>query len=270
MRYEIDGLNVTKLFRESHFPAGEKNITISPWDTPEDKEQEVFFVDKCSGHLHLMSIGMKVDILRRTGFKRISLVLPYLPYARQDRYTVPGASFALKVAAKFINSLDLERVYVVDAHSDVSGVIDNLWDMPIHSIVNDVLFEHPDIVNVIAPDAGAAKKIYTLMSNFAAKKNIVVATKHRDPATGDINGISVPDVEGPCLVIDDICDGGRTFTELAKVMNNEKKYLYVTHGIFSKEDVFNSYDAVWTTDTTKHIPMQANVIPVDWGQKQRR
>jgi len=182
MRYNIEGRDVSKLFDMSLFPAGEHNILIKEWSFPPHVDDNVFFVVKGGGNVSLMEIGMKVDILRRAGCKNISVVIPYLPYSRQDRYTVNGASFSLKVFATFINSLGLNSVYTVDAHSDVSGVVDNLFNLGITDCVDYILTHNPEIKTIIAPDAGATKKIYDTIGKSKYKEQIRIktASKHRD------------------------------------------------------------------------------------------
>lgn len=255
--YNIDGENVSGYFTCSTFPSGEKNIFIKEFEHERLPHDDVFFIHN---DFDLMALGMKADILHRAGCDKVSLVLPYLPYARQDRYTVNGASFSLKVFANFINNLGFYRVYTVDAHSDVCGVINNIINLSIRPILEEVLsnFKMPLI---ISPDAGAAKKIHDQVS-LTECRGLLVASKHRNAATGEINGISVPHIsnDNDILVIDDICDGGRTFIELAKILpSTSKKYLYVTHGIFSKGEVFDYYDQVYTTNSFNHQNERGNL-----------
>ena len=111
--------------------------------------------------------------------------------------------------------------------------------------------------DLISPDAGALKKIYNLQTFVGQNRcdNIRIGMKHRDTETGQITGTSV---DGQPLrtigvVVDDICDGGRTFIELAKTIRKDyaKLILCVTHGIFSKglEPLFEWYDEVHTTNS---------------------
>ena len=146
-----------------------------------------------------------------------------------------GEAFSIKVMARLINSIGARRVTIYDPHNDVTtALIDN-----VHVIEQHKLVPMLDGVTLVCPDAGAEKKIQKL------KRPYISATKIRDPETGDITATHVyaDDLTGnKCFIVDDICDGGRTFIELGKVLREkgaESVELYVTHGIFSKGfDVF--------------------------------
>lgn len=175
-------------------------------------------------------------------------MIPYFPYARQDRVMTDGEGLSLRVAAKMINQCNFKWVEVWDAHSDVlaaffpEGV---LHAIPQHELVID----HPDfradsVDAILSPDAGASKKIYKL----AKKLNVPVIEcgKKRNVVTGEIIGTTIGNLPDDhqnlknIWVFDDICDGGATFLNLAKAFKEaypDKEYtlnLFVTHGIFSK------------------------------------
>ena len=166
---------------------------------------------------------------------------------------VAGESLSIKVVADFINSLGFTTVFCEDIHSDVGvALINNLvhikqeacaWNLP--------NFERPANTILVSPDAGAAKKVFAVAKKLGYNE-VVTASKERDVATGRIVStvVELPDnfELKTYLIVDDICDGGRTFIELAKAIKNAVNYngericLYVTHGIFSAGmDVFNGY-----------------------------
>lgn len=179
----------------------------------------------------------------------IELFSLYVPYARQDRYCEKGEAFGVKAFGRLLNALGFSRVVIADPHSEVTpAVVNNLDTIAQHDIAFKMLGWKLRMENfeLVSPDGGALKKIFKL----GTKMNLQVhcADKIRDTATGDIirTDISVQDFKGANLmIVDDICDGGRTFIELAKVLrerNAGKIELYVTHGIFSKGvDVFDGY-----------------------------
>lgn len=179
----------------------------------------------------------------------IELYSLYVPYARQDRYCEQGEAFGVRTFARLLNSLNFSRVVVADPHSEVTpAVINNLQIMPQHEIAFYMLGWklRMDNFELVSPDGGALKKIFKLGTQMNLK--VHCADKIRDTATGDIirTDISVQDFGGANLmIVDDICDGGRTFIELAKVLrdrNAGRIELFVTHGIFSKGvDVFEGY-----------------------------
>lgn len=169
------------------------------------------------------------------------LVMLYVPYARQDRVCEPGEANGIGAFAEALNNLNFDRVTVADPHSDVTpAVIHNLFVIPQEEIAMFAInwklrMEEFDLVS---PDGGALKKIFKLAKPM--QLTVHCAEKIRDTKTGDIvkTNINVEDFGGKNLmIVDDICDGGRTFIELAKVLrerNAGKIELFVTHGIFSK------------------------------------
>lgn len=207
-----------------------------------------------------MALLMASEIVDRAKPIGKSLILPYFPYARQDRVTKREVAFSLKVAAKLIDGLGYDEVVSCDVHSDVTVALVN--NMRVVSQAEIITHHFPaldafiksDITAIIAPDAGAAKKAGTIASAY--KLPLFQATKVRDTSTGEIKGTKIYDDmrNYECLIVDDICDGGRTFIELAKVLRDSgasKVYLYVTHGIFSKGlGVFSGLiDGVYSTNS---------------------
>ena len=187
----------------------------------------------------VMALLMVVDALRNLDSKVVIKVhIPYLPYARQDRVCNTGEAFSLKVFTQIINSLNLDEVSVCDPHSDVAtALLDRVRVIPQHVMVARIPNVDKLDVVVVSPDAGAEKKAFKAMQQIGAD-GIIYASKVRDTKTGDIVATRVPPWDNMTpnsrlLIVDDICDGGRTFIELAKKLPNNHKYLYVTHGIFS-------------------------------------
>ncbi len=185
--------------------------------------------------------------------------MPYVPYARQDRVCSPGEALSIKMFANLINSMNFKRVFVNDVHSDVTLA---LIDRVEHREQIEVLYRAvADAQNttarclLISPDAGALKRVLKISQLFDIR--MISANKIRDPLTGDITGTEVHGsvLNKHCIICDDICDGGRTFIELTKVLKAKGAYrvtLIVSHGIFSKgiQILINSgIDAVYTTDS---------------------
>lgn len=216
----------------------------------------------------VMALLLATDALRRL-YKGIAvevhLQLFYFPYARQDREMVPGESLALKVFANLINAQQYTSVTVLDPHSDVtSAVLDRVLVMDQSHIFKQGRFEYgapmdhlPDLRETIfiAPDAGAMKKVQKLAETFEAK-GVLFAHKVRDVRTGKITHTDFHgDVEDQqLLVIDDICDGGRTFIELARVLETKHPKsvdLFVTHGIFSHgyDELKAHFNRIYSTNS---------------------
>ena len=223
----------------------------------------------------VMTLVMITDALRQMGVEHIRLTIPYIPYARQDRVCNKGEAFSIKAFAAIINSLNFSSVVVYDPHSDVSTacldrvvVLNQAEIMNKHIALRNWLTEAyltsstpaeaQEVLPtyLVCPDAGAAKKIYTVAKTVPYFKGIIFAEKVRDVATGEIVKTRVSELpddvaNARLLVVDDICDGGRTFIELGKVLRPYCKELnlYVTQGFFSKgmEAFEPFFDNVWST-----------------------
>ena len=225
--------------RSIKFPGGEINVDIRETGT-------VFTLE---AHLHssddIMELLLATDALKRCNAKdiEINLVLPYIPYARQDRVCNYGEALSIKVFCDLINAQNYNSVTVYDPHSDVAPALLNNCIIYEQWELIDEIWDYIDMNNtvLVSPDAGALKKTYKLAKQHGFG-NVVTADKSRNVATGEITGTilhgSNLDIGNKdFLIVDDICDGGRTFTELAKKLKpltNGKIYLYVTHAILSK------------------------------------
>lgn len=228
------------------FKGGEEQVKIDLKHAPKGGIGFVDITAKIKNSTDVMALAMLVDACSRLeglhNHAEFTLHLPYIPYARQDRVMNPGEALSIKVFANIVNSLGFDKVIVDDPHSDVSAALLN----NVHIRGQDVLLsEMKDLGNsllysksliVVAPDAGARKKAQKVADRF--KLPIVEAGKVRDLQTNEITGTAVfGDVDGKvCMIVDDICDGGRTFIALAqalKAKGAKRVILYVTHGIFS-------------------------------------
>lgn len=206
----------------------------------------------------VMALWLLTDALRRqAGLTAIHLDLPYVPYARQDRVCNPGEALAAKVFCQMINAQNYASVTIQDPHSDVvPALIDRAHVVDASTALAQVI-SRPEFaggVTLLAPDAGARKRVLGLAKKLGVA-DVIFADKVRDTRTGAITRTEVQgDIPAqPILVVDDICDGGRTFTELAAALakaSSQPRYLYVTHGIFSKgvEALLKDYQALYTTD----------------------
>jgi len=242
------------------FPGGESCIRINPESFRGVPGYEAVVVLEFESNSDLFDLALLVDAYRRIvpGGKLI-LRMPYVPYARQDRVCNPGESLSIKVVADFINALKFEMVVIFDPHSDVAtALFDNVSVIPQEWYAVTVARRWGDPSNaiVVAPDTGASKKAFKFFQK-GQFGGFVKADKVRDPLSGKIVATSVAGIphigDKDFLIVDDICDGGRTFTELAKVLRpltNGNIVLYTTHGIYSYgTEVFdNLIDAVYTVN----------------------
>jgi ribose-phosphate pyrophosphokinase len=202
----------------------------------------------------------------------VRLVIPYMPYARQDKEISNEQTFALRPFAALINRMQFKEVLAVDVHNVAftKEKIDhfvNIEPIGFHTDVTSAV--DPDFV--IFPDAGA-KKRYQYIDDYP----IIVFNKKRDQATGKILDVEVvektsnvpPDQKTVGLIIDDICDGGATFIGIAdeakKLFPNMKLHLAVTHGLFSKGRKVLT-DAGLTLHTTNSLVRNPDDFPLEEG-----
>jgi len=221
------------------------------------------------------------NALRRMGVKERHLYIPYLLGARSDRQFVKGGnSYLVDIIAPQLNQTVKElngevrnlfsSVTVIDAHSDVSSACIN--NLNVIDNVNVVKFALTDLIApavglsqtvIVSPDAGAMKKIYHVAESINYTGDILIASKHRDIKTGKILSTDVPlkpsHSNKDFIIIDDICDGGRTFIEISKVINqiypDARCYLIVTHGIFSAGfgELTEWFDGIYCTNSIKDV-----------------
>lgn len=228
---------------------------------------EAFITVRSEGLLNdeFFEVASLVDILRSINNRiSIGLFIPYTPYARQDRRMDRHDAFSLKQYADNLNSLNLDEVVVLDAHSDVApAMINNCKNIPQSFILGTE--EGRSMMGwanvIVAPDAGASKKILKAAGVLGIPHDqVVYMEKERDTRTGSILGTKVASdpsilVGNTALIVDDLVDGGRTFIECASALYTAGAThvgLFVTHGIFSyglQPLIDAGIDRIWTTDS---------------------
>ena len=234
------------------FPGGERHINVG-----QIGEALTFRVEsKIRSSDDLMDTMLICDALyRKAPHIPITLCLPYLPYARQDRVCASGDPFSLNVISRMLNSLSVQQVVTFDPHNirECAKSINAFRVIPNTQFVEDIIDEvRPDFL--ICPDAGARfkyAKIWEMLPTTFCRKN-------RDPLTGKLSGFSLdknsfmPNRYSRGLVVDDICDGGGTFLGIADLFEGKVDlHLTVSHGIFSKglRDLFSKFSTIHTTDS---------------------
>lgn len=254
--FDIRSGRRTIRFEASTFPGGEPHIRILDELGPDD---EVLITHRINSFNDLGLLLIAVDALHRMRVDVISLVVPYFPAARQDRVMTPGESLSCKVYADLINGLGLEEVTIFDPHSDVvPALLDRCTVVPNHAFIAAVVKRLAALPLLVSPDGGALKKIHGLAKHLGGMP-VLECGKSRDVRTGALSGFIVPmeDLNGrPCLIVDDICDGGGTFLGLADELRKRNAgplHLAISHGIFSKgtELLRQKFDRVFTTDSIR-------------------
>jgi ribose-phosphate pyrophosphokinase len=262
-------------YRISRFPDGQQTVDLTDWNDLMIYEDPVKISSRLNSFKDLELIICSVAAIRNIKPNReIALHVPYFMGARSDRkFADGGINYLKQVICPIINSLKLDSIIVLDPHSDVlEACLNNYEKIDNHLIVKHALTKIDNKNNaqericLVSPDAGAYKKIFDVAKKFGIQ-NVVTANKVRDMKTGNILKTEVPNLPSSTgdpnsvndgmkyVIVDDICDGGRTFIELAKAIKKErisaKIYLVVTHGIFSAglKELNQHFEGIFTTNS---------------------
>lgn len=230
-------------YKISQFPDGQQQVTILDYYVG-----DVIIKSRLNDFSDLELICCAVASLKQLEVSKIHLYVPYFLGSRSDRKFENGGNNYLKdVICPIINNLNINDIVVLDPHSDVLEAclngfkkVDNgaLISFAINDIYPADADFYKDCITLISPDAGALKKIYEVGEKTGIQ-NIVTCSKVRE--NGKIVKTEIPEYDfqsNPVIIIDDICDGGRTFIEIAKVLkerNCKGIYLCVTHGILARD-----------------------------------
>ena len=260
-------------YKISQFPDGQQTVDLTDWNDLMIYEDAVKITARLNSFKDLELIICATAAIRNFKPNReIALYVPYFIGARSDRKFVDGGVNYLKqVICPIINSLNFVTVITLDPHSDVlEACLNNYEKTDNHLLVKHALKkidnkkDAQERICLVSPDAGAYKKIFDVAKKFQIQ-NVVTANKVRDMRTGNILKTEIPDLPGlvgddlQYVIIDDICDGGRTFNELAKAIRAQradaKIYLVVTHGIFSAgfAELSRNFEHIYTTNSYRDI-----------------
>jgi ribose-phosphate pyrophosphokinase len=254
-------------YKISKFPDGQQTIDLE-CGRAFVQGKDVKIISRISTFRDLEIIIAANQALREMAVSSVHLYVAYFLGARSDRkFQDGGVNYLKHVICPVINSQKFDSVIVLDPHSDVlEACLNNFEKIENHVIVKHALSnidnknDAQDRIILVSPDGGALKKIYGVAEEFQIP-NIITAMKHRDIKTGKITHTEIPLSEPKYykdmkfVIVDDICDGGRTFIELAKAIQNQvpdaKIYLVVTHGIFSAgfEELNKWFEKIYTTNS---------------------
>ena len=269
----VDLANSDIKYKISRFPDGQQSITLDMVDADLPNKITVSITSRLNSFKDLEIIISANQALREFSYvENVKLNVPYFLGARSDRKFEAGTSNYLKtVICPIINAQNFSRVTVLDPHSDVlEACLNNYHKHNNHRLVKDALtkIDNKDgaqsRICLVSPDAGAYKKIFDVAKEFKID-NIITASKVRDIKTGKILKTELPNLPGlvgddmQYVIIDDICDGGRTFIELAKAIKGSrptaKVYLIVTHGIFSAgfKELAQHFEGIYTTNSYRDV-----------------
>ncbi|GAC1040475.1 ribose-phosphate pyrophosphokinase [Rhizobium sp. No.120] len=203
--------------------------------------EDVFLVQPTSfpTNDHLMELLIMIDAMRRSSARRITAVLPYFGYARQDRRASGRTPISAKLVANLITEAGADRVLTLDLHAgQIQGFFDiptdNLYALPI--LTRDIKANY-DIGNVmvVSPDVGGVVRARALAKRLDCL--LAIVDKRRDrPGESEVMNV-IGDVSGKdCLLIDDIVDSGGTLCNAADALlarGAASVTAYITHGVLS-------------------------------------
>jgi ribose-phosphate pyrophosphokinase len=192
---------------------------------------------------NLMELLITLDALKRGSARRITAVLPYFGYARQDRKTAPRAPISAKLVANLITTAGADRVLTLDLHA---GQIQGFFDIPVDNLyaaptfTKDIkgAYDNGDLV-IVSPDVGGVLRARSMAERLNA--DLAIIDKRRPKAgVSEVMNI-IGEVDGRhCLLIDDIVDSAGTLCNAAAALKNagaREVSAYVTHGVLSGDAV---------------------------------
>jgi ribose-phosphate pyrophosphokinase len=203
--------------------------------------EDVFVVQSTSfpANDSLMELLVTIDALRRGSAKRITAVIPYFGYARQDRKTGPRTPISAKLVANLITTAGAHRVLTTDLHAgQIQGFfdipVDNLYALPV--FITDLRNRyHGEKIVVVSPDVGGVLRARSLASRIDA--DLAIIDKRRERAgVSEVMHI-IGEVDGRhCVLIDDIVDSAGTLCNAAVALTKHgatSVSAYTTHGVLS-------------------------------------
>lgn len=242
--------------------------------------EDMFIVQPTSkpANDNLMELLIIADALRRSSAARITAVIPYFGYARQDRRTKARTPISAKLVANLIAEGGVERVLTMDLHAaQIQGFfdipVDNLYASPIFAL--DILHQFEgkvEDVMVISPDVGGVARARELATRIGAPLAIVDKRREKPGEVAEMTVIG--NVEGKrCLIVDDMCDTAGTLCKAAEVLLEHgatEVHAYITHGVMSgpavervSKSVMKSLvltDTIEPTEAVKNCP-NIRIVP---------
>ncbi|MFO1070446.1 MAG: ribose-phosphate pyrophosphokinase [Geminicoccaceae bacterium] len=203
--------------------------------------EDVFIIQSTSypANDNLMELLVIIDALRRASAKRITAVIPYFGYARQDRKTTPRTPISAKLVANLVTTAGAHRVLTMELHA---GQIQGFFDIPVDNLYSTPWMV-PDIINnigtdnlvMVSPDVGGVSRARGFAKRLDVGLAIIDKRRERAGVSEVMNVIG--DVAGKrCVLIDDIVDSGGTLCNAADALlkaGAASVQAYVTHGVLS-------------------------------------
>lgn len=229
--------------------------------------EDVFVVQSTSfpANDNLMELLICIDALKRASARRITAVVPYFGYARQDRKPGPRTPISAKLVANLITQAGADRVLSVDLHAgQIQGFFDiptdNLYGAPTMAADIQAHYGHEELM-VVSPDVGGVVRARALAKRLDNAPLAIVDKRRDRPGESEVMNI-IGDVKGrACILIDDIVDSGGTLCNAAQaLLDNGAKSVaaYITHGVLSGAAV-----ARVNNSALKELVICDTILPTD-------
>ncbi len=205
--------------------------------------EDMFIIQSTSNPANdnLMELLIMADALRRSSASRITAVIPYFGYARQDRRSKARTPISAKLVANLLVEAGVERILTLDLHAtQIQGFfdipVDNLYAAPVFAL--DIIHQFSDELNdvmVVSPDVGGVARARELAKRINVPLSIVDKRRERAGEVAEMTIIGY--VTGKkCIIVDDICDTAGTLCKAAEVLIENgaaEVHSYITHGVLS-------------------------------------
>ena len=236
--------------------------------------EDMFIIQSTSypANDNLMELLVSLDALRRASARRITAVIPYYGYARQDRKSGPRTPISAKLVANLITKAGADRILTMDLHA---GQIQGFFDIPTDNLfaapvfVKDIeeKYKNKPVV-IVSPDIGGVVRARAIARRINA--NLAIIDKRREkPGSSEVVNIIGDVYEHHCIIVDDIIDSGGTICNAAQALIDVGAIsvdAYVTHGVLSGSAVSNitnsPLNSLVTTNSikaTEAVNMSGNI-----------
>ncbi|WP_370337186.1 ribose-phosphate pyrophosphokinase [Parvularcula marina] len=210
--------------------------------------EDVFVIQSTShpANDHLMELLIMIDALSRASASRITAVIPYFGYARQDRKAGPRTPISAKLIANLITTAGADRVLTIDLHA---GQVQGFFDIPTDNlyavkVMEEAIRRHHaeeiDQITVVSPDVGGVVRARTLSSRLDNADLAIVDKRRPAPGEAEVMNI-IGSVDGKhCVLFDDIVDSGGTLVKAADALvakGAKSVSAYVSHGVLSGDAI---------------------------------
>jgi ribose-phosphate pyrophosphokinase len=216
----------------------------------------------------LMELLIIVDALKRSSTKRITAVVPYFGYARQDRRSrLTRVPITAKLAAKMLEAAGVDRILTVDLHADqIQGFfnipIDNIYAQPV--MVSDILSKNYQNVVIVSPDVGGVVRARAAAKRINDADLAIIDKRRPEPNKVEIMNVIGRVRDHTCIIIDDMVDTAGTLCQAASILKSKgatKVVAYATHAVLSGNAISSIQDSeLDELVTTNTIPLTRDAV----------